>query len=67
MSDFDARRGKARAQMADVGEVADMLRISERQVWRMEAEGKLPKAIRLTPRIVRWRVADIVRFLEKGA
>lgn len=46
----------------DLGEV---LRISVRSVWRLNASGKLPRPVRIG-RSVRWRRCDIDRWIELG-
>ena len=48
-----------------VGEVAQLLGISERSVWRMQSAGKLPAAIRLAGSI-RWRRAEIEAWVSAG-
>ena len=45
--------------------VAAMLGVSVRQVWRLHATGRLPRAIRLG-NCVRWRRAEIEAFVEAG-
>ena len=47
-------------------QVAAMLNVSVRQVWRLHTTGWLPKAIRLG-NCVRWRRAEIEAFVEAGA
>lgn len=53
--------------LLDVRQVAAMLRVSTRTVWRMAATGVLPPPIRLSPRLVRWRSDDIDRVLTELA
>ncbi len=48
-----------------VGEVAARLGISIRQTWKLLACANLPGPVRLG-RAVRWRAADISRFIELG-
>lgn len=47
--------------MIDVREVADFLRVSEKTVWRLAAEGRLPHPVRVG-RQFRWRRAAIERW-----
>jgi len=47
-------------------EAADVLGISQRSFWRLVSAGVLPQPVKLTPRIVRWRAADIEAFVEKA-
>jgi excisionase family DNA binding protein len=49
--------------MIDVREVAKILGISTRSVWRLVAKGELPPPIRFG-RTVRWRTVDIDRCIE---
>jgi excisionase family DNA binding protein len=40
-------------------EVADLLGVHVRSVWRMAQAGDIPAPIRLSERVVRWRMADL--------
>ena len=51
--------------LLNVRDVANALKISPRQCWKLLSAGKLPSPIRLS-RSVRWRAADICRFVELG-
>lgn len=53
------------ALMATVGDVARMLHISVRQVWRLHSTGRLPSPVRLGC-CIRWRVDEIRAFVEAG-
>ncbi len=46
-------------------ELARLLGVSLRQVWRLNSAGKLPKPLRLGGS-VRWRRDEIVAFVEAG-
>jgi len=46
-------------------ELSDLLDISERHVWRMNAERKLPKPIRIG-RCTRWGMKQIKQWLVWG-
>lgn len=46
-------------------DLAEILRLSERTIRRMDASGTLPKAVRFG-RSKRWRVSDIQAWLEQG-
>lgn len=50
-----------------VRDVARRLNIGTRTVWRYCATGDLPAPIRLGKRVVRWKAADIERFVEEMA
>jgi excisionase family DNA binding protein len=46
-------------------ELAEMLDVSLRQVWRLNASGKLPRPIRLGGS-VRWNRAEVQQWFEAG-
>ncbi len=46
-------------------ELAKMLSVSPRHIWRMKAKGKLPKTVSVGG-CVRWLLADIQLFLNLG-
>jgi prophage regulatory protein len=46
-------------------ELAELLNVSLRQIWRLNSAGKLPKAIRLGGS-VRWNRAEIQQWFEAG-
>lgn len=49
-----------------VGEVADSLRIGVTTVWEWSRYGKLPKPIKLSPRVTVWKNSEIQNFIEKS-
>lgn len=49
-------------RMIDVREVATILSVSTRSVWRLVSRGELPQPIRFG-RNVRWRCADIEAWI----
>lgn len=58
--------------MADVAvvsvrEVADLLGVNARTVWRMAQRGEIPAPIRLGERVVRWRLSDLREHLDRKA
>ena len=58
--------------MADVAvvsvrEVAELLGVNPRTVWRMAQTGEIPAPIRLGERIVRWRLSDLRGHLDRKA
>jgi prophage regulatory protein len=46
-------------------EVAAMLGVSERTLWRLLSAGKVPKPVRFG-RSTRWKAGEIQRWLERG-
>jgi predicted DNA-binding transcriptional regulator AlpA len=51
-------------KLLDVREVAEMLGIAVRTVWRLSATGELPPPVRLAARVRRWRLADIEQHID---
>jgi excisionase family DNA binding protein len=51
-------------EMLAAKEVAALLGISVRTVWRLRARGELPQPIRYSRKLVRWRRDHLERFLE---
>lgn len=49
-----------------VREVAGRLGVSTRQVWKLQASGRLPRGVKLA-RSIRWRESDIARFIACSA
>jgi len=56
---------KTTPMLISVTEVATMLSISPRTVWRLLSTGKIIRPIRLGG-AVRWRYDDVVRWIEDG-
>jgi excisionase family DNA binding protein len=50
-------------RMIDVKEVATILKVSKRTVWRLVASGELPQPIRFG-RNVRWKLEDVEAWIE---
>lgn len=50
-------------QLINAHEMAELLGVSLRTVWRYHCEGRLPKAVRIK-RTVRWRLIDIETWLD---
>jgi len=46
-------------------EVAAMLGVSERTLWRLLSAGRVPKPVRFG-RSTRWRLADIEEWINRG-
>ena len=46
-------------------EVAAMLGVSERTLWRLLSAGKVPKPIRFG-RNTRWRAAEVAEWIDRG-
>ncbi len=52
-------------ELLTVKDVAALLRISTRQVWKLLASGRIPSPVRLS-RSVRFRATDIERWIRLG-
>jgi predicted DNA-binding transcriptional regulator AlpA len=55
-------------KLLNVKELARMLGVHERSVWRMAAQaeagdGNFPRPLRIGPKTVRWRPADVEAYL----
>jgi excisionase family DNA binding protein len=51
--------------LASAEELATILKVSERTVWRLLSAGKLPRPIRFGGN-VRWRMDDVQRWIANG-
>jgi len=58
---------KTDVAVINVREVAELLGVNARTVWRMSQRGEIPAPIRLSERIVRWRLSDLREFLGRKA
>lgn len=52
-------------ELLTVREVAAQLKVSPRQIWKMNSSGKLPAPIRIC-RSVRWDAASIFAWAQLG-
>lgn len=52
-----------RCELMTVREVAAVLKLHTRSVWRMAATGAIPAPIRLGEKTVRWRRVDLEKHL----
>ncbi|MBW2605328.1 MAG: helix-turn-helix domain-containing protein [Deltaproteobacteria bacterium] len=52
-------------QLIRARELAAILHVSQRHVWRMKAAGKLPKAVEIGE-CTRWSLNDIEAWIEMG-
>jgi prophage regulatory protein len=46
-------------RLMTIQQVAQRFGVGKGTIWRWESEGRIPRAIRVTRRTVRWREADI--------
>lgn len=62
---MSANENKAVPTFLSAKEVADMLQISKPTLWRWVNEGRLPGPVRLSERILRWRLTDIEEHVDQ--
>ena len=66
------RTTEAAGQLLTVRDVADRLKIHVRTVWRFAALADMgqcdfPRPLRLAPKTLRWRLADVLAYLDRLA
>lgn len=59
----------SKVRLMMVKDVAEMLKIHPRSVWRLSAlaedgHGNFPRALRLAPKTVRWRLSDVEKYVS---
>jgi predicted DNA-binding transcriptional regulator AlpA len=47
-----------------VRDVAELLSVTVRTVWQMEAARQIPKAKRITKKVVRWKGSEIQAYID---
>ena len=50
---------KTPAEYLSVRQVAELLGVTTRTIWKLSAARKFPAPVRLTPRLPRWKRAEI--------
>lgn len=58
---------KTDVAVVTVREVAELLGVNPRTIWRLSARGEIPAPIRLGDRVVRWRLSDLREHLDRKA
>lgn len=48
-----------------VQDMAELLCVSSRTVWRWVASGRIPAPVRIGCRSTRWRVGDVQRYIDE--
>lgn len=59
------RRVDDGAQLLSAEQLAGLLQVSKRTVWRLRSAGKLPRPVQLGGSL-RWRSAEIHRWIDAG-
>ena len=52
-------------KLINAEELARMMNISERTLWRLLSGGRLPQPVRIG-RSTRWRLAEVAEWIERG-
>ena len=55
---------KTAAELMTSHQVAECLAVSVRTVWRLVASGKFPQPVRYNRKLVRWKTAEVARYIE---
>ena len=59
-----AATGRDDATLLKARELAQLLAVSSDMVYRLEANGTIPQAIKLGPRTFRWRRSEVQRWVS---
>lgn len=57
----------AEVTLLTVRQVAELLGVHVRSIWRLSQTGDIPAPIRLGERVVRWRLSELRDHLERKA
>jgi excisionase family DNA binding protein len=55
----------AEVTLLTVRQVAELLGVHIRSIWRLSQAGEIPAPIRIGERVVRWRLSDLRDHLER--
>jgi excisionase family DNA binding protein len=58
---------KTDVAVINVRELAELLGVNVRTIWRLSQRGAIPAPIRLGDRVVRWRLSDLREHLDRKA
>jgi excisionase family DNA binding protein len=61
MTKTEARSGP---ELLTSQQVAERLSVSVRTLWRLVAAGKFPQPVRYNRKLVRWKSAEVARYIE---
>lgn len=57
---------RAAAELLNVNQVAKLLGVSTRTAIRMADAGRMPRPLKLTSRVARWRAAEMRQWIIDG-
>lgn len=52
-------------ELLTVRDLAERLKVSPRQIWKLRASARLPEEVRIS-RSVRWRATDVTLWVQLG-
>jgi predicted DNA-binding transcriptional regulator AlpA len=52
--------------LLDVIQAAEMLNISRSTFWTLHDSGRVPRPLRLSPRVIRWRREELAAWVAAG-
>jgi prophage regulatory protein len=55
----------ATPQLINAEELAQLMQVSERTLWRLVSGGKVPQPVRIG-RSTRWRLAEVKEWIDQG-
>lgn len=55
----------ATPKLINAEELAKLMDVSERTLWRLLSGGKVPKPVRIG-RSTRWRLAEVTEWIDRG-
>jgi len=61
----EPRKAESEVVLLPVDQVAEMLQVSTRTLWRLQSEGKIIGPVKIG-RSVRWRKDQLLRWIEAG-
>ena len=64
-SQSNAQSRISRDRLLRAKDVARLLNVSQRSVWRLRNDGFLPEPVRISKTLVRWRQSDIDKLIAQ--
>jgi len=54
------------SELLDPAGLAAFLSVSKCHIWRLHSAGKIPAPVRISPKVLRWRRAELSAWLAAG-